>query len=172
MQNILLIGECGVGKTWVMRQLLESTHNHQKIKLNKFIFTETKFIIIVGKYDESTFQGSDRLSMAVMSDLQLMLDYAEHVNKTTIYEGDRFTNSKFIAKADPYIIKIAGNGELGRRKRNSNQSSRQIKSIKTRVGNIKENIVVENSEKTLELIRHLTVQPEPVWNPQEEEKVI
>ena len=172
MQNILLIGECGVGKTWVMKELLNTTHTHQEIKLNKFVFTETEFIIIVGKYDGSTFQGSDRLSMAVMSDLQLMLDYASQVNKTTIYEGDRFTNSKFIAKADPYIIKIAGDGELGRKKRNSKQSERQIKSIKTRVSNIKENIVVENSEKTLELIRHLPVQPEPVWNSQEEEKVI
>ena len=158
MQKILLIGECGVGKTWVMQELLRTTHLPQEHKLNKFVFTETQCIIIVGKYDGSVFQGSDRLSMAVMSDLQLMLDYSSQVNKTTIYEGDRFTNSKFIAKADPYIVKIAGDGELGRKKRNSKQSERQIKSIKTRVSNIEANIVVENSDRALELIRHLIVQ--------------
>ena len=72
-------------------------------------------------------------------------------------EGDRFTNSTFINKFNPYIIKISNNGEFGRNLRNSNQSERHIKSIDTRIKNIKENIIVKNSNEAFNVIKKLII---------------
>lgn len=143
---ILIIGECGVGKTWVMKQLLK---NCKAYKLGMFYFHENDKHIIVGKYDNSTFEGSDRLSMAVMRDLDKMLIYINKQKKIGIFEGDRFMNKNFIKAAEPYIIKINGDGKAGRLKRGSKQTERQLKTIRTRVANIKENILVNNSQECL-----------------------
>lgn len=148
---ILIIGECGVGKTWVMKKLINKTKGY---KLGLYYFNENKKYIIIGKYDNSIFQGSDRLSMSVMSDLDKMLAYIKKSKKIAIFEGDRFMNSNFIKKSNPYIIKIKGDGAGGRLKRGSNQTERHLKSIKTRVSNIKENIEVENSDECLKIIQN------------------
>jgi len=145
----LIIGECGVGKTWVMRQLLKGSKGY-KLGLN--YFNETDRNIIVGKYDGSLFEGSDKLSMAVMKDLDKMLLYIDKSKKISVFEGDRFMNSNFIKKANPFIIKIKGDGKGGRLKRKTNQSERQLKTIKTRVTNIVATKEVENSNQCLELI--------------------
>jgi hypothetical protein len=147
---ILVIGECGVGKTWVLKQLIK---NSKGFKLGLNYFNETDKNIVVGKYDNSTFEGSDKLSMAVMKDLDKMLVYINKVNKTAIFEGDRFMNTNFIKKAKPYIIKIKGDGKGGRLKRVSQQTERQLKTIKTRVKNIKADKEVENSNECLNIIQ-------------------
>jgi hypothetical protein len=147
---ILVIGECGVGKTWVMKQLIP---NSKGFKLGLNYFNETEKYIIAGKYDNTLFEGSDKLSMAVMKDLDKMLAYINKVKKIAIFEGDRFMNSNFIKKANPYIIKIKGCGKGGRMKRGSNQSQRQLKSIRTRVKNIEAHKEVENSNECLKIIQ-------------------
>ena len=148
---ILVIGECGVGKTWIMKQLIK---NSKGFKLGLNYFNETEQHIIVGKYDNSTFEGSDRLSMAVMKDLDKIINYIKKIDKIAIFEGDRFMNSNFIKKANPHIIKINGDGKGGRLKRGSNQTERQIKTIKTRVKNIQAHKEVDNSNECLEIIKN------------------
>ena len=148
MNNILIIGCCGVGKTWVMKKLL--TESEKRYKLGKINFHENKKMIIVGKYDGSVFEGSDKLSMSSITDIEKVLKYAN--NKLTIWEGDRFMNKTFLSKANPFIIKIKGDGQSGRLKRGTKQSQRQIKSIQTRVTNIKENVLLENSSDCLNFI--------------------
>jgi len=147
---ILIIGECGVGKTWVMKNFIKGSKGY---KLGLYYFNETEKHIVVGKYDNSTFEGSDRLSMAVMKDLDKMLGYIKKVNKIAIFEGDRFMNQNFINKANPLIIKIKGDGKEGRIKRGSQQTERQLKTIRTRVGNINFNKEVENSNECLKEIK-------------------
>ena len=127
-----------------MNNILKDTEQN-RYKLGKFYFHENISYIIAGKYDGSTFQGSDKLSMSVITDLNKMLNYINKKNKTAIFEGDRFMNKTFINKAKPYIIKINGDGKDGRIKRSSSQSHRQIKSIKTRVGNINPHNIFKNS---------------------------
>ena len=148
---ILVIGDCGVGKTWVMKQLIK---NSKGFKLGLNYFNETDNYIVIGKYDNSTFEGSDKLSRAVMKDLDKMISYINKINKIAIFEGDRFMNSNFIKKAEPYIIKIKGDGKGGRLKRGSTQSLRQIKTIKTRVRNIQSHKEVDNSNECLEIIKN------------------
>lgn len=147
---ILIVGECGVGKTWVMKNLLKETKG---FKLGLYYFNENKKHIVVGKYDNSIFEGSDKLSMSVMTDLNKMISYIKKSKKIAVFEGDRFMNSNFIKKCNPYIIKIKGDGSGGRLKRGSNQTERQLKTIKTRVRNITPNIEVENSNECLKIIK-------------------
>lgn len=150
--RILLIGECGVGKTWVMKQLL-AKHYTKPGKIGKFKFHYNDDLVLVGVYDGTTFEGSDRLSMSVITDLVKFLAWAG--NRAVVCEGDRFTNSTFISQAHPVIFKIDGDGSEGRKIRGSKQTQRHIKAIATRVGNIKEDVLAKNSEEALELILKL-----------------
>lgn len=131
--NILIIGNCGVGKTYVMQNLIKSFKCDNDMKVDLLHYKTNGYLNITGRYQGGVFQGSDKLSMSVMTSLDKYLNDVKGVN---IFEGDRFTNSNFIAKAKPYIIKINGKGQEGRKLRGSVQSTRQIKSIETRVNNI------------------------------------
>lgn len=154
MKTILLIGGCGSGKTYVMKQLLNNLETKiAKIGLFRFCIDESKNIAILGVYDGTTFEGSDKLSMAIMKDAQIMRKLQTSKNITIICEGDRFTNSTFIKTFEPIIIKINDKGEKGRKIRNSTQSDRHIKAIQTRVDNIKEHYLVNNSTEALELVK-------------------
>ena len=151
--RLLIVGKTGVGKTWLMKALIEHYKVEKRLKLGKFYFHTNGEIVILGKYDGSTFEGTDKLSMAIMADLDLFL--CSFGDKTIITEGDRFTNSTFINNAKPIIIKILGDGAAGRLKRQSTQSERHIKSISTRVNNIIPTFEVENSTEALILIKNL-----------------
>lgn len=152
-KTILLIGACGSGKTWVMLEILNLLKTKPaKLKKNYFRIDQQRKIAIMGVYDNSTFQGSDRLSMAVAQDFNDLKNLQKKEQLIIIAEGDRFTNKTFINLFDPFIIKIKDDGAKGRKLRGSSQTERQIKSIQTRVNNIKENILVENSQQAFQLI--------------------
>ena len=151
--NILVVGCCGTGKTWIMLNLIEKYQCDQKTKegLVRYSHNEDNSINVTGNYVEgATFQGSDKLAMNVMRDVPTFVE--NNSNSINIYEGDRFSNSKFIAKADPIVLKILGDGEEGRIKRGSDQSERQLKSITTRVGNIDANLEFNNSQECFDFI--------------------
>lgn len=135
MKTFLIVGAAGSGKTWVMKQLIEKLKLTVTGRVGMFLFHRNDKYCVLGKYDDTTFEGSDKLSMAVMRDLpkfqKVMKGY------TVFCEGDRFTNSTFIQGVRPLILKIANDGAEGRKKRESNQTERQIKSIATRVSNVK-----------------------------------
>lgn len=151
--RILLIGMCGTGKTWVMEQLIQYYVLSHRKKLGKIYYHTDNRIIVLGKYDGSMFQGTDRLSMSVMTDVDTFIEHSKE--KIIIAEGDRFTNGKFIAKANPIIIKITDDGAVGRMKRDSKQTDRHLKSIQTRVSNIQATHEVINSIEALNLIKQL-----------------
>tara|TARA_Y100001973_G_C5158472_1_gene312188 strand:- start:202 stop:723 length:522 start_codon:yes stop_codon:yes gene_type:complete len=160
--TILLIGSCGSGKTWVCKQLIKE-YNLKLIAKIKSIYFRTnseplqpnKKIAVMGKYDGSVFDGSDKLSMSIMKDVNTLKKTQLKNNFIIMAEGDRFMNKTFIKTFNPLIIKISDKGEEGRKKRNTQQSVRQIKSIETRVSNIKHNKLVENSEEAFNTIKKL-----------------
>lgn len=129
-----------------MKQLINYLNINKENKIGLLDYIENDYYIITGKYNGSTFDGSDKLSMSVMNSVD---QFIKSNNKIIFYEGDRFTNKTFINKYNPFIIKIMGSGLWGRNKRNSTQSKRQINSIQTRVNNINANIEFENSESCL-----------------------
>lgn len=144
--NILIVGCCGTGKTWIMLNLIEKYNCIHKDKegLVRYSHNEDKSINIAGNYIEGeTFQGSDKLAMNVMRDTPTYVKNRK--DSINIFEGDRFSSGSFISKCDPIVLKILGDGEEGRIKRGSNQSERQLKSITTRVGNIDSNLEFNNS---------------------------
>lgn len=150
---ILLIGMCGTGKTWVMQQLIEYYVLSHRRKIGKIYFHTDNKILVLGKYDGTMYQGTDKLSMSVMTDVDLFLKQTQ--GKIIIAEGDRFTNSKFIQKANPYVIKITDDGCVGRTLRGSSQTERHLKSIQTRVNNITANQEVTNSTEALQTIKDI-----------------
>lgn len=150
MKVILLVGACGSGKTWVMSKLIKTLKLDQLGAIGMFCYHRNDQVAVLGKYDGSTFQGSDRLSMAVMRDLPKFKKECKMAY--VICEGDRFTNSTFIDGLKPYIIRIVDDGKKGRAKRKSKQTERQIKSINTRVSKITPNTEVLNSEVAYKII--------------------
>ena len=155
MINILLIGNCGSGKTWVMKQLIKDFELNKKAKVGMVVFQTNDKISVLGNYDGSVFEGSDKLSMAVMSDCDILKKVQNKYNMALVCEGDRFTNSTFINKFRPMIIKITDDGSAGRLKRNSNQTERHLKAIQTRVNNTKHSIEVKDSNEALLTIKRI-----------------
>jgi hypothetical protein len=154
--NILIIGNCGVGKTYAMKKFIEKYTCLQEKKVGLLRYNTNGWMNITGVYDGSTFEGSDKLSMSVMTSIQEYLNTEDGIN---IFEGDRFTNSTFIKAAKPTIIKILGSGKEGRLKRNSKQTQRHIDSIATRVNNINHTYEVDNSQTAVSIIETMIFNP-------------
>lgn len=155
MSVYLLVGNCGSGKTWVMKRLIENLHLTINAKVGLIRFKTDGKNCVLGNYDGTIFEGSDKLSMAVAKDFNLLQRVAKQKQLILISEGDRFMNKPFIETFKPYIIKILDEGTKGRKQRGSTQSERQLKSISTRVKNIKENITVKNSTEALNKLLEL-----------------
>lgn len=157
MRIILVVGACGSGKTWVMKEVIKKCKLDTLGKVGMFYFHRNEKIVCLGKYDGSTFEGSDKLSMALMSDLDAFIKWAK--GKIIVCEGDRFTNKTFVEKTKPNltVISIENDGAAGRKKRKSSQTDRQIKAIATKVKNFTAKVVgvkhqCLNSEVALEAV--------------------
>lgn len=135
MKVFLLIGACGSGKTWVMQEIMKHFNLDKPGKVGMFYYHRNYKLMCLGKYDGSKFQGSDRLSMAIMRDVPDFKEYIIKNKMVVVCEGDRFMNDTFISAMRPNItiIAITDDGSKGRKKRKSTQTERQIKSIQTRV---------------------------------------
>lgn len=137
MRVFLVIGECGSGKTWVMKELIKKFKLNTPGKVGMFYFHRNENVVCLGKYDGSTFEGSDKLSMAIMSDVKSFHKYAKDKNATVFCEGDRFMNETFVKEFNTnlWVVHITNDGKEGRKKRKSAQTERHLKSISTRVKN-------------------------------------
>lgn len=160
---ILLIGVQGSGKSWVMSQLIRKHQMNQKLRIGKIRFHTNGVLSVAGVYNGEMFQGSDKLSMAVMSDYDSFLSYLVSHSQTSrqtqilLLEGDRFTNSKVVNHPTlaPHIIKITDDGTLGRRRRGSEQSSEALRRMQTRITNIASHQDAKDSEEALKQVESL-----------------
>jgi len=148
--NILIIGECGVGKTHVMKSIIKELNLTEEGKVGTLNYLVGGNYILTGKYVGEVFDGSDKLSMSVMLSLKEFLSI--NTGKIIFYEGDRFMNKNFIKAAKPFIIKILGNGNEGRIKRGSDQSGRHLSSVSTRVSNITPALELKSSSVCFEVL--------------------
>ena len=149
-KKFLIIGNCGVGKTWIMKQLITKLNLTEKGEHGLVRYVTNGNTIVTGVYNNEVFDGSDKLSMAVMRDVVNFVE--KNNNKTIIFEGDRFTNGNFIEQVKPIILKVMGDGIAGRQLRGSQQSDTHIKSIATRVSNLQYDYSFSNSQLCLEFI--------------------
>jgi hypothetical protein len=128
-----------------MKQLIDQFKLTNIGKAGLYHWVGNDKLAVLGKYEGTVFDGSDRLSMSVMTANEEVAPlYAEH---TVIAEGDRFTNKTYLTRFLPFILKIKGDGAAGRKLRGTSQTERQIKSIGTRVSNITPDYEFENSEE-------------------------
>lgn len=154
-RHLLLIGCCGSGKTWVMKEIIKRNNFHKKAKFNLIRFLIDSNICLLGKYVGETFDGSDKLSMAVSKDFKEFYKLVDSKGWKVVCEGDRFTNKNFIETFNPLIIKITDDGKKGRDGRGSKQSKEHLKRIETRISNINADIEASNSSDALSLILKL-----------------
>lgn len=155
MNSILIIGCCGTGKTWVMKRIIKAYKLNAKGCVGLFKFRTNGKMLALGVYDDSTFEGGDKLSMGIMRDCAKFERARDKRGMLAICEGDRFTNKTFIETCKPYIVKIQGDGKEGRIKRNSKQSERHLTAIKTRVNNIDADVIAQDSQEAFDLIESI-----------------
>lgn len=147
MINILITGGCGSGKTWVMKQLIKALSPMEPAQIGLYHFVQNGEVAVLGKYDGTMFEGSDRLAMNIMADNTKMAGVFE--NFKVVAEGDRFTNNTYIQAFKPIIVRIKDDGSAGRKLRGSEQTERHTKSIATRVNNILPTYEAVNSNQCL-----------------------
>lgn len=99
MRKILAIGGVpGTGKTTLMRALMQSLGEWERVKPVKLVdceYNKSHDLYVFGKYDEGeVFAGTDKLSMAVQPEALQFIKNNQDLN--VIFEGDRLFNGSFL----------------------------------------------------------------------------
>jgi hypothetical protein len=100
MKTIAVIGEPAVGKTSTFKQIRKDGAVF-KYRLIRGIYDKKREIYWLGVFDGSTFEGTDRLSMGVMTDAIAFVEHLakERTGATVVFEGDRLGCVKFLTTA-------------------------------------------------------------------------
>jgi dephospho-CoA kinase len=153
MKQIVAIGgEPATGKTSLVRDLIFRLGGEGKLEKFKFgllrgHFHRTENLMLLGIYDESTFAGTDRLSMAVINDAIKYLDEirtrAEFKDAALLFEGDRLFNKRFLDKCKecaPTAVMVLRVSEETKKQRHIDRGDTQsevwLRSRKTKIENL------------------------------------
>jgi dephospho-CoA kinase len=163
---IAILGEPATGKTTLMKEIIKEL-GPLKPSNKPFYHYSAPGLVLWGKYDEGTFQGTDKLSMGVQP---LAVEFAMMArHKLILFEGDRIGNVSFFKAVAPYHeIKIylleVSEEEKARRHiaRNDNQSEKFLKAKKTKLKNLSERVEIERCDaesfKGLAVVKDLILQ--------------
>jgi len=150
MQICYTIGVPGCGKTTRMRELLAE---YRKVEADEWVkeglvtyhlFAKQK-IIILGKYDDGVFAGTDTWSKGVGPKWrQWLVDNAEkYQDYGVLGEGERLSNNPnldamFATGKMKLVLLTVSEDELERRRaaRNNTQNESWMKGMKTRIANL------------------------------------
>lgn len=138
-------GEPAVGKTTIINLLRAKFPEAKRpFKFGKVrgLTDSAMGVIFVGVYDGSTWEGSDKLSMAVQPDFESMLRTLSGKCCTVYFEGDRLFNPSLFERF-PFIeglVVCAESSVVGsrHRARNDNQPEQFIKAKRTKIARIVE----------------------------------
>jgi hypothetical protein len=150
MKITYYIGEPGTGKTTLMRGILAE---YSKVEDGEFVkeglVTYHKFarqkVIVLGRYDEGTFAGTDTWSKGVGPKFrQWLLDNREiYRDWTVLGEGERLSNAPnmdamFAEEGMKLVCLEVSDKELERRRaaRNNTQNESWMKGMRTRIANL------------------------------------
>lgn len=150
MRIVYYIGCPGVGKTTLMRGILAE---YSKVEEPEFVkeglVTYHKFakqkVLILGRYDEGTFAGTDTWSKGVGPKFrQWLLDNRETYSDWSVFgEGERLSNqpnldAMFAEESMKLVCLKVSEDELERRRaaRNNTQNESWMKGMRTRIENL------------------------------------
>ena len=150
MKIVYYIGCPGVGKTTRMREIIAE---FRKVEQDEFVkeglvtyhFFAKQKVIVLGKYDEGTFAGTDTWSKGVGPKFrQWLLDNRETYQDWTVFgEGERLSNSPnmdamFAEESMKLVCLEVSDAELERRRaaRNNTQNESWMKGMRTRIANL------------------------------------
>lgn len=107
-----LFGEPGSGKTTFMRSILKHLPpmKHGKYGCVSFMHDPASATAIIGSYTGHTFDGTDRLSIAVYAEAPLVLSMLRDRLgvRTLLWEGDRLARARWIdaCEADGWAVNL------------------------------------------------------------------
>ncbi len=154
MKIVYYIGQPGTGKTTLMREILVE---YSKVEEPEFVkeglvtyhrFNRQK-IIVLGKYDEGTFAGTDTWSKGVGPKFrQWLLDNRERYQDWGCFgEGERLSNkpnmdAMFEEESMKLVCLKVSEKELERRRkaRNNTQSESWLRGMKTRIAKARSDV--------------------------------
>jgi hypothetical protein len=150
MKIVYYIGVPGTGKTTLMRMIL---NEQRMVEADEFVkeglvtyhrFAKQK-VIILGKYDEGTFAGTDTWSKGVGPKFrQWLVDNREKYSDWAVFgEGERLSNqpnmdAMFEGESMKLVCLKVSEEELERRRaaRNNVQNESWMKGMRTRIENL------------------------------------
>lgn len=145
-------GEPATGKTTLMFKIIDMADDWEVCKPEKLLdalYSKKLNTYILGKYEKgSTFQGTDRLSMAVQPNAEQFIVKLEDTN--VLFEGDRLFNSSFlehIARLTEQlqIIVLEVKNDVVKQRhidRADDQDDKFINSRRTKIANISSSLVL------------------------------
>lgn len=142
---VYLAGEPATGKTTLARQVMRNLGEGERFKygLLRGIHYESG-VWVFGIYDGTTFEGTDRLSMAVIDDAIEFLSLISAADSLFL-EGDRLLNARFLKallgafQCRFFMIKADGAVKAQRHiRRADKQSETFLKSRQTKCLNIEQ----------------------------------
>lgn len=166
MQKVIfLAGVPCSGKTTIFKKIREKLFSKSvalKHKTLRYIKSESEYgnYFMLGVFDNSNFEGTDRLSMSVINDALDFIKILERDNKRNVVfvEGDRLFNRRFLSetnaelyllRADPALVSIR------HKQRADTQSERFMRSRSTKIENLSKEfdlkLIINNTSTDLEL---------------------
>lgn len=138
---IYVAGVPASGKTTLFKRLREYFFETSKeFKEGKVRGIENGCFKMLGVFDGSTFEGTDRLSMTVIGDAIDYINRQEKMpNRSVVFvEGDRLFNYRFLAETKASIIILDASPEVLKQRhiqRGDNQTEAFLQSRRTKVEN-------------------------------------
>ena len=148
---IIMIGgiPCS-GKSSLTRNILSelgSAVNAEPMKL--FACQKYDDVLVVGRYDDNTFGGTDRLSYGTINKFRDFIDQEAPKHKHIVIEGDRFFRSADIEwvldnhEAICYILTVSAEEEKRRHlERQDTQTEKWLRGRRSQISNIQTNFAL------------------------------
>ena len=140
---IALGGIPAVGKTTIVKEFFKNYTDWKILKFKKLYghYNKKLNLVILGKYNNDVFCGTDKLSMAVQPDFNEFIQKKD-MCYNILFEGDRLFNFKTLEKVQKnikLIVYIVESDYTEKRhlERKDKQTQQFIKGRKTKIQNIK-----------------------------------
>lgn len=138
---IYIAGVPASGKTTLFKRIREHLFNEAtEFKFGKCKGVENGAFKMLGVFDGSTFEGTDRLSMTVIDDAIAYVKQLDKSKKKNVIfvEGDRLFNIRFLRETKALLLLIDADERVLKKrhaKRGDNQTETFLKSRRSKVEN-------------------------------------